>query len=308
MFASLLVSALAFSGPAAKAPRASRASVQMAAPTLETLPGKYALGGVFDPLGLGAKGDLIWLREAELKHGRLAMLAVVGYIAVDMGIHFPASQFEGLSSLTAHDAAVKVRAGAEFVPLPRGRVSAQPQRARLPTRRSARRPRMRSSCPVSLTLHSACALRAQSGAMQGLFGTVAILEVLDSIRVFPSMSKGWADHKIGSFMLDPLSMTNERTTLAEIKNGRLAMMAFSGARARETPLARVDLHVRADARTCSLARLPHSPCFGPPDGARCLAQVSSPSPRSRATASRTCKFGLEKKRLRALSRRACPGP
>ena len=66
--------------------------------------------------------------------------------------------------------------------------------------------------------------------MQGLFGVVTLLELLDCLRVFPAMSKGWADHKIGSFSLDPLSMTNERTTLAEIKNGRLAMMAFSGAR------------------------------------------------------------------------------
>lgn len=43
------------------------------------------------------------------------------------------------------------------------------------------------------------------------------------------MKNGWpADYKIGSFELDPLSLTSERTVLAEIKNGRLAMFAISG--------------------------------------------------------------------------------
>ena len=47
-----------------------------------------------------------WMREAELKHGRLCMLAIVGYLTVDAGIHFPGARYEGLSSLQAHDAMV----------------------------------------------------------------------------------------------------------------------------------------------------------------------------------------------------------
>jgi hypothetical protein len=47
-----------------------------------------------------------WMREAELKHGRLCMLAIVGTIAVDMGIHFPGAKYAGLSALQAHDAMV----------------------------------------------------------------------------------------------------------------------------------------------------------------------------------------------------------
>lgn len=39
-----------------------------------TLPGDVG----FDPLGLSNNFDLKWMREAELKHGRLAMLATVG--------------------------------------------------------------------------------------------------------------------------------------------------------------------------------------------------------------------------------------
>jgi amino acid permease len=34
----------------------------------------------FDPLGFTNWIDVRWLREAELKHSRIAMLAVVGFI------------------------------------------------------------------------------------------------------------------------------------------------------------------------------------------------------------------------------------
>ncbi|KAG8463533.1 hypothetical protein KFE25_003806 [Diacronema lutheri] len=170
----LFGSAAAFSAPAVAGRQAvARASPRMV--TLESLPGKYALGGVFDPLGLGEKGDVVWLREAELKHGRVAMLAVVGYIVNDLGIHFPGEQYAGISSLAAHDAMLK------------------------------------------------------TGNMQQLLYAVIVCEILDSIRVFTAMKDGWpSDYKIGSFELDPLNMANERTRLAEIKNGRLAMFAISG--------------------------------------------------------------------------------
>jgi len=32
---------------------------------------------------------LYWMREAELKHGRLCMLAIVGFAGVDNGLHWP---------------------------------------------------------------------------------------------------------------------------------------------------------------------------------------------------------------------------
>jgi len=50
-----------------------------------------------------------WMQESELKHGRVAMLATLGWIVVDSGIRFPGSApVTGsiTSSLTAHDAAV----------------------------------------------------------------------------------------------------------------------------------------------------------------------------------------------------------
>ena len=71
--------------------------------TINTIPGALAPVGIFDPLDLGAKADEMTLkryREAELTHGRVAMLAVVGFFAgeavegssflFDSSIHGPA--------------------------------------------------------------------------------------------------------------------------------------------------------------------------------------------------------------------------
>ena len=56
----------------------------------------------FDPLGLSNYFPMDYLRESELKHGRICMLAAVGYITTDLGIVLhPYGQ--GLSSAAAHD-------------------------------------------------------------------------------------------------------------------------------------------------------------------------------------------------------------
>ena len=82
----------------------------MAAPDINTMPGKYAVKGtVFDPLNLATKYDLNWLREAELKHGRTCMLAIVGWLGNDYvpAIKFPGAELAGVSSLDAHDVTAK---------------------------------------------------------------------------------------------------------------------------------------------------------------------------------------------------------
>merc|ERR1712050_621640 len=56
----------------------------------------------FDPLGISDIFPMDYLREAELKHGRICMLATVGFITVDLGfVVHPLGQ--GLSSAKAHD-------------------------------------------------------------------------------------------------------------------------------------------------------------------------------------------------------------
>ncbi|CAM9875849.1 unnamed protein product [Ectocarpus sp. 6 AP-2014] len=47
---------------------------------------------------------LYWMREAELKNGRVAQLAVVGWILVDLGVRFPGDQYAAIAqSVGAHD-------------------------------------------------------------------------------------------------------------------------------------------------------------------------------------------------------------
>merc|ERR1719326_2330743 len=96
----------------ASAPRMSATDGERAgpAPRMQAtgglkLYGKDLVGGndetgnqVWDPLGLaetGSEQTLAWYRHAELKHGRAAMLASVGYAVQVNHLHFP-----GLISVT----------------------------------------------------------------------------------------------------------------------------------------------------------------------------------------------------------------
>merc|ERR1719199_2506672 len=98
----------------APAPVVPRASVGMMAKSRalpwgecpEHLEGMIGNAG-FGPLGLSTPQNIKWMREAELEHGRLCMLAWTGYVAVDLGIKFPGAKYEALSSFEAHDATAR---------------------------------------------------------------------------------------------------------------------------------------------------------------------------------------------------------
>ena len=62
----------------------------------------------FDPLKFSTKSPewVPFFREAELKHGRIAMLATLGWIATDLGVRLPGDVHQ-VSSLEAHNAAVQ---------------------------------------------------------------------------------------------------------------------------------------------------------------------------------------------------------
>lgn len=68
-----------FTGKAAK-----KSAVAAPSFTVDTIPGALDPVGLFDPLGFAEKADEATLRryrEAELTHGRVAMLAAVGFFA-----------------------------------------------------------------------------------------------------------------------------------------------------------------------------------------------------------------------------------
>merc|ERR1712216_80811 len=61
----------------------SRSSTSMNAFTAEDMPGALPPMGFWDPLGFAEKADEAGLkkyREAEVTHGRVAMLAVIGFL------------------------------------------------------------------------------------------------------------------------------------------------------------------------------------------------------------------------------------
>ena len=136
----VLASALGFQSQVRRATSLSAKSTSLSAksksvPFLEVSPalaGKDMAGNAeFDPLGFTQNWldkdwsqqivpdiwpdstprksitTLQWMRECELKHARVAMLATVGWVAVDSGVRFPGSPFGSIAnSLSAHTAAV----------------------------------------------------------------------------------------------------------------------------------------------------------------------------------------------------------
>ena len=77
-----LISTL-FASAAAFAPSKVAQSTSALSASLDGVPGSLAPMGIFDPLGLADKATpalLARYREAELAHGRVSMLAVIGFL------------------------------------------------------------------------------------------------------------------------------------------------------------------------------------------------------------------------------------
>mmetsp|Transcript_13660 Transcript_13660/g.19101 ORF Transcript_13660/g.19101 Transcript_13660/m.19101 type:complete len:206 (-) Transcript_13660:236-853(-) len=185
VLASLLSAATAFA-PASNGARSSVAlnEKSKALPFMEypeNLKGYVGEEAGFDPFRFSDFVPMDFLREAELKHGRMCMLAWTGFVAVDLGAKiypFPEA-YEGLTSVTAHDALVK------------------------------------------------------QGAMGQMFLWIGLAEVVNTIAL-QQMLNG-SGKEPGDFGLDPIGFldgkSDEQVTrmkLRELKNGRLAMLAFSG--------------------------------------------------------------------------------
>jgi len=109
--ASLVGSAAAFA-PASNGRSATSLSAKSKA--LPFLPAPVNCEGYvgnvgFDPLGVSDYFPVDYLREAELKHGRMCQLAWLGYVAVDLGARVPGypEAMSSATSATAHGPAVE---------------------------------------------------------------------------------------------------------------------------------------------------------------------------------------------------------
>jgi len=63
-------------------------------------PDTTEFGKIWDPLGLAEQGSdetIAWYRHAEIKHGRVAMAAFVGWWATGSGLRFPGELSHGLN-------------------------------------------------------------------------------------------------------------------------------------------------------------------------------------------------------------------
>lgn len=136
----------------------------------------------FDPLGISNYFPMDYLREAELKHCRMAMLAIVGFCAVDLGVRvqpLPES-WQGLTAATAHNPMVEY------------------------------------------------------GALGNIALFIGIAEMVNWIAL-SQMLQG-SGREPGDFGFDPMGMLKNKSEdqirtmkTKELNNGRLAMLAFSGA-------------------------------------------------------------------------------
>lgn len=116
LLASIAASATAFA-PASTSSGSSSSSALQASPFEDALGAQPPLG-FFDPLGLATSQDEFdRLRYVELKHGRIAMLGVVGYLTTLAGIRFPGAEDipSGFAALEKVPAAVYTQMAFTFV-------------------------------------------------------------------------------------------------------------------------------------------------------------------------------------------------
>ncbi len=98
----LLVLASAIVPSAAFAPAKSsntKTTLEVSKEEILKSPDTTEIGSIWDPLGLasiGSEETLAWYRHSEVKHGRIAMAAFVGWWAVGAGLRLPGELSYGL--------------------------------------------------------------------------------------------------------------------------------------------------------------------------------------------------------------------
>jgi len=181
--------------------------------------------GYYDPLnlaqlnfwGTGDEGTVGFLRHAEIKHGRVAMAAFVGYIVHENGIHWPwplttslpdYSSFEGLSAPAVWDACpfwTKMQ-----IILAVGFLEAWSE--------------------TSYVLKNEGEKHYMKGGKPGYYPTFALG------KPKPGSTLGWGiAHPVPFDLFDPFNLSRNASPekkakglVAEINNGRLAMLGIMG--------------------------------------------------------------------------------
>jgi len=103
----LAVSSVSAFAPTQSSSKNSASEVGLTREEILAEPNHFEFGEIFDPLGLAELGGdetIAWFRHAEVKHGRVAMAAFVGWTAVaGAGLRFPGELAHGIefSSLPA---------------------------------------------------------------------------------------------------------------------------------------------------------------------------------------------------------------
>ena len=100
--AALILSALSLASGFIPAPNTPSATALKACISREEIlksPDTVEMGKIWDPLGLSELGSdetSAWFRHSEIKHGRVAMAAFVGWWAVGAGLRLPGELAHGL--------------------------------------------------------------------------------------------------------------------------------------------------------------------------------------------------------------------
>merc|ERR1719412_1628454 len=138
----------------------------------------------FDPLGISERCPqfLPWFREAELKHGRVAMLAWVGLVVPEV-VRIPGPE-------SCYEASV-------------------------------------------VDAHTACVGPDELGPLFQVFAFCGLIEMLSSFPKYTSREGltllNAGDFRLGAQFLPKDPEKAKEMKLKELKNGRLAMLAFGGA-------------------------------------------------------------------------------